>query len=187
MTSLTEITDIGEISRNMLLHLIDSSALFKGYSSPILNTHYGYDAAFVSKIEGCSSNSDIKKAIISDLGVSSDDISEEDCELVKVSVGMVAKRAAVLAACAIGAVILHTGNDKSPSDSGIEDEEDKGVDVGLDGSVAEFLPSFQERMREALRVIIGEKGEKRVRMGLAKDGSGVGGMSFPFLFGNARM
>lgn len=42
-------------------------------------------------------------------------------------------------------------------------------------SVAEFLPNFEPRVRKALRVLLGEKGEQRVRMGLAKDGSGVGG------------
>jgi hypothetical protein len=44
-------------------------------------------------------------------------------------------------------------------------------------SVAEFLPGFQDRVREALKILLGEEGTARVRMGLAKDGSGVGGMS----------
>jgi hypothetical protein len=43
--------------------------------------------------------------------------------------------------------------------------------------VAEFLPGFQDRVREALKILLGEEGAARVRMGLAKDGSGVGGMS----------
>ena len=47
----------------------------------------------------------------------------------------------------------------------------------LTGSVAEFLPNFQTRVRETLKILLGEAGEKRVRMGLAKDGSGVGGES----------
>ena len=42
-------------------------------------------------------------------------------------------------------------------------------------SVAEFLPHFSERVREALGHILGEESEKRIRIGLAKDGSGVGG------------
>jgi hexokinase len=41
--------------------------------------------------------------------------------------------------------------------------------------VAEFLPGFQDRVREALKILLGEKGAARIRMGLAKDGSGVGG------------
>lgn len=40
--------------------------------------------------------------------------------------------------------------------------------------MAEFLPGFEGRVRDALRVLLGEKGASRVRMGLAKDGSGVG-------------
>jgi hypothetical protein len=42
-------------------------------------------------------------------------------------------------------------------------------------SVAEFLPGFQDRVRDSLKVLLGEEGTARVRMGLAKDGSGVGG------------
>jgi hexokinase len=50
------------------------------------------------------------------------------------------------------------------------------IDIGVDGSVIEFYPGFEKYVREALREIpeVGEKGEKRIRMGVAKDGSGVG-------------
>ncbi|KAI4205134.1 MAG: hypothetical protein LQ348_001196 [Seirophora lacunosa] len=50
------------------------------------------------------------------------------------------------------------------------------VDVAVDGSVIEFYPRFEVYMREALRAVeeIGAEGEKRIRMGLAKDGSSVG-------------
>ena len=41
----------------------------------------------------------------------------------------------------------------------------------------QHYPGFEERMREALRMLLGEEVEKRVEMGLAKDGSGVGGVS----------
>jgi hexokinase len=43
-------------------------------------------------------------------------------------------------------------------------------------SVSEFLPEFEPRVRKALQALLGESAN-RVRMGLAKDGSGVGGMS----------
>jgi hexokinase len=54
--------------------------------------------------------------------------------------------------------------------------EEEVVDIGVDGSVVEFYPHFEEYLREALRDVseIGEEGEKSVRMGVAKDGSGVG-------------
>lgn len=50
------------------------------------------------------------------------------------------------------------------------------IDIGVDGSLVEFYPGFEEYIREALREIpeIGVAGEKRVRIGIAKDGSGVG-------------
>ena len=44
-------------------------------------------------------------------------------------------------------------------------------------SLYQHYPGFEERMREALRILLGEEVEKRVSMGLAKDGSGVGGTS----------
>jgi hexokinase len=50
------------------------------------------------------------------------------------------------------------------------------VDIGVDGSLVEFYPGFEDHVRGALRVTdgIGEEGEKRIRIGIAKDGSGVG-------------
>ena len=36
---------------------------------------------------------------------------------------------------------------------------------------------FEERMREVLRIMLGKEVEKRVEMGLAKDGSGIGSAS----------
>jgi hexokinase len=41
----------------------------------------------------------------------------------------------------------------------------------------QHYPGFEELMREALRILLSEEVEKRVEMGLAKDGSGVGGVS----------
>lgn len=54
--------------------------------------------------------------------------------------------------------------------------EDDIVDIGVDGSVVEYYPGFEDHIREALREIpeIGPQGEKRIRIGIAKDGSGVG-------------
>ncbi|MCJ1353733.1 MAG: glucokinase [Icmadophila ericetorum] len=59
------------------------------------------------------------------------------------------------------------------------------VDVGVDGSLIEFYPGFEAYMREALRAIagIGTAGEKRVRIGIAKDGSSVGAAIIALLAG----
>ena len=56
------------------------------------------------------------------------------------------------------------------------DVDDALIDIGVDGSLVEFYPNFEEYIREALREIpeIGGEGERKVRIGIAKDGSGVG-------------
>jgi hexokinase len=61
------------------------------------------------------------------------------------------------------------------TESGSVAEEDI-VDIGVDGSLVEFYPGFEDHVRSALRVAegVGEEGEKRIRIGIAKDGSGVG-------------
>ncbi|KAH8654508.1 hypothetical protein BGZ60DRAFT_155498 [Tricladium varicosporioides] len=60
--------------------------------------------------------------------------------------------------------------------AGLAVNEDEVVDIGVDGSLVEFYPDFEAYMREALRVMdgIGAAGERRIRIGIAKDGSGVG-------------
>lgn len=60
--------------------------------------------------------------------------------------------------------------------AGVVVNEDEIVDIGVDGSLVEFYPGFEDYMREALRAIegIGAAGERRIRIGIAKDGSGVG-------------
>ncbi|KAH6691380.1 glucokinase [Plectosphaerella plurivora] len=52
----------------------------------------------------------------------------------------------------------------------------KIIDIGVDGSLFEFFPSFEENLRIALREIpeVDLEGERRIRMGAAADGSGIG-------------
>ncbi|OKL64265.1 hypothetical protein UA08_00931 [Talaromyces atroroseus] len=54
--------------------------------------------------------------------------------------------------------------------------QDQIIDIGADGSLIEFYPTFETDMRGAMQEVpeIGPDGERRVRIGLAKDGSGVG-------------
>ena len=42
-------------------------------------------------------------------------------------------------------------------------------------SLVEHYPNFEPILRESLRFLVGSDVEKRVDIGLAKDGSGVGG------------
>ncbi|KAI9887443.1 MAG: glucokinase [Watsoniomyces obsoletus] len=62
------------------------------------------------------------------------------------------------------------------SHSGTNDDDDDAIDIGVDGSLVEYYPGFISYIRGALREIsqIGSKGEPKIRIGIAKDGSGVG-------------
>jgi hexokinase len=42
-------------------------------------------------------------------------------------------------------------------------------------SLVLHYPNFQQILRESLRLIVGEEVEARVEIGVARDGSGVGG------------
>lgn len=54
--------------------------------------------------------------------------------------------------------------------------EEDVIDIGVEGSLIEFYPKFEGEIREALREMpeIGPEGEKRIRIGLAKNGAALG-------------
>ncbi|GKT79702.1 glucokinase [Colletotrichum tofieldiae] len=56
------------------------------------------------------------------------------------------------------------------------DGEVETIDIGVDGSLIEHFPNFEKHVREALRDIpeIGERGDNMIKIGMARDGSGVG-------------
>lgn len=94
--------------------------------------------------------------------------SLEDAQTFKSVSAAVARRAARLSAVAIGAIVLQSGQ--------LDDPETEVIDVGVDGSLVEHYPFFRDMIYEALRIVdgIGSKGADKIRIGIAKDGSGVG-------------
>ncbi|KAI4122783.1 MAG: hypothetical protein LQ347_006392, partial [Umbilicaria vellea] len=167
--------------------IADDSALYRPWA---------IDTSFLSIVkEDQSAGFKVTRHILDrDLGVFA--ASAEDAEAVKILVDAIGKRAARLSAVALGAVVLATGRldrtanpvavtseGKSPcppqsqtASTEAEVGEDDVVDIGVDGSVVEYYPGFEDYIRQALREIpeIGRQGERRVRIGIAKDGSGVG-------------
>lgn len=148
-------------------------------TSPLLE-QWGLDTSFLS-IAHADSSKGLKvtrQTLDKDYGVHA--ASAEDAEAVKLIAAAIGKRAARLSAVAIAATILATDKLKAPRDIATADDEpvneDDIVDVGVDGSLVEFYPGFEEYIREAFREIdgIGKHGEQRIRIGIAKDGSGVG-------------
>lgn len=164
-------------------------------NSPIYK-QWGVDTSFLSICAGDTSPGYrvIRQTLDKDYGVSA--ASAEDAEAVREIAAAVGRRAARLAAVAIAAIVINTGRLKSHSGTATTEQKDnidpprgdvqssgRGdvaeedvIDVGVDGSLVEFYPSFEDHIRQALREVeeIGEAGERRVRIGIAKDGSGVG-------------
>ncbi|CEQ39556.1 SPOSA6832_01095 [Sporobolomyces salmonicolor] len=151
--------------------------LFKGYSSTALNRHYGLDTAVMSALEAYTVPnskesgdpiSTIRDVITSHLGIAPSLVEDADALAAARVSEIVGTRGCRLSACAIAATVRQTGNDKPDG---------KRVIFGLDGSLVEFYPRFEERVRTALKELLGEEVEKRVAIVMAKDGSGVGAMA----------
>jgi hexokinase len=162
---------LGEITRNLLLHLIDTSLLFNAHSTPLLNKHYGFDTALMSEIESeipidssqPRSFTQTRK-VFEALGFKPEQITDTDCEIAQWACQTVVTRGAKLSGCAVAAIVKQTEHDKGEG----------GIGVGVDGSLVEHYPRFEERLREALKVLLGSTAEQRIKIGMAKDGSGVG-------------
>ncbi|TVY90008.1 Glucokinase, partial [Lachnellula willkommii] len=190
---------LGEILRIVLVQTLKTPAvsLFSGLeiaSTAPLHATGGVDSSILSEAEADSSAdlSKLREYMKISLGVSAATV--EDALAVKEIAHAIAIRAARLSGIAIGAIILETGRlnpdvkslnlaeaasatvSKLANTAGLAVNEDEIVDVGVDGSLVEFYPKFEEYMREALRTLdgIGAAGERRIRIGIAKDGSGVG-------------
>jgi hexokinase len=185
---------LGEILRRSIVNLLKDKdvPLFGDCDSSVNDLHtttniakdsalfrkWGLDTSFLSLAYGDNSVGlkIIRQALSKDLSISSSSL--EDAEAVKLIAGAVGRRAARLAAVAIGATVVQSGRLKTTVGKAGSEEVDENdvIDVGVDGSLVEFYPDFELLIREALREVpeIGKDGEKRIRIGIAKDGSGVG-------------
>lgn len=94
----------------------------------------------------------------------------EDAEAFKKIAEAIGTRAARLSAVAIAAVVLQTEKLTDPA------HKDGYIDIGVDGSLVEHYPYFREMIQKTFEIVdgIGKEGAKRIRIGLAEDGSGVG-------------
>ncbi|KII95964.1 hypothetical protein PLICRDRAFT_34922 [Plicaturopsis crispa FD-325 SS-3] len=123
----------------------------------------------------------VRDTVASNLGYDASAVSLRDAAIVRRICSAVAKRAALLSGVAIAAVIVQTGNGVLRDESSTNGDLTNGdaahqekIPVGVDGSLVEFYPGFEVGLRTTLRGLLGEHTEKRVVIGMAKDGSGVG-------------
>ncbi|OJD12387.1 hypothetical protein AJ78_07012 [Emergomyces pasteurianus Ep9510] len=156
-----------DMSKNPAVNLFSNDATTTIPQDSGLYKAWGIDTSFLSNVKADHlPNLDTTRAQLKrELDI--DNPSTDDCRAVKILVHAIGKRAARLSAVALGAVIISTGK---------LHEGDGVADIGVDGSVVEHYPGFEDYLRQAFSEIleIGEEGEKRVTLGVAKDGSGVG-------------
>lgn len=162
---------LGEILRRALLALHNNAQLFKSSETTVPSDSFfyrqwGLDTSLLSEVEADATKNmtDVKAGLKNHLSI--ENPTDEDCEAVKILTHAIGKRAARLSAVPLAAVLIQTGKLNT----------DDIVDVGVDGSVVEYYPNFENHLRDALREVpeVGAAGEKKVRIGISKDGSGVG-------------
>ncbi|KAI1967092.1 glucokinase [Ophidiomyces ophidiicola] len=163
---------LGEILRCAMIHMTKNTGLeLCGGPSVIPKTsalyeNWGIDTKFLSTVEGDASDDlrDVKQALKAELAI--EHASTDDCRAIKIMTHAIGRRAARLSAVPLAAIIISSGQ------LATEDM----IDIGVDGSLVEFYPGYQDYIREAWREIpeIGDAGDKKIQIGIAKDGSGVG-------------
>ncbi|ORX50587.1 hypothetical protein DM01DRAFT_1337744 [Hesseltinella vesiculosa] len=157
---------LGDIVRNVVTDMMDRNLLFNDTQqhTEIISAHYAFETAFMSSIEADGTvDLGVTREVL-DTNLNLVNVKDEELRIIKRLVELVGTRAARLAAMSIAAIVEHT------------QVEEQGVDIGIDGSLYEFYPSFEERMYEALEVLLPQFKDVRrsIRLGLARDGSGVG-------------
>jgi hexokinase len=166
---------LGEILRRALLSLYRADlGLFQANKDSkvvlpegsMLFRQWGLDTSMLSSVEADTSEDlvDVKTALKDHLEI--ENPSLEECQAVKTIVHAIGKRAARLSAVPLAAIVVHSNKLQT----------DDMIDIGVDGSLVEFYPNFEGHLREALREVpeVGAAGDKRIRIGISKDGSGVG-------------
>lgn len=164
---------LGEILRLVLVSMLENKTLTlfsdetSSKNSGILQ-RWGLDSAIMSTAaeDTTPDLKNLRQKLVDELHVTS--LSLEELQSFKTISAAVGRRAARLAAVPVAGIILQSGQ--------LDDPTVELIDIGVDGSLFEHYPKFPDMMYEALAGVegIGPDGAKRIRLGEAKDGSGVG-------------
>ncbi len=152
---------LGEVVRLVLVDFIEKQLLFKGVESPILRKGHSFKSQDVSLVESDDSKGLRNiEFLLNKLNISRS--TPEERMLVKKICEIVSTRAARISATAIVSVVTK-----------MDPKVSRRHTVAIDGSVYEKHPHFAKRMHDCLQEILGKKAS-RIKMVLAKDGSGKG-------------
>jgi hexokinase len=151
---------LGELARFIILDLVSSGDLFKGEKSALFDEPHSFATAYMSRIERDHSLDliDTKSVLEDVMGIQSTCLN--DRRIVKHMCELVGTRAARLAAAGIAALVTKINRLDACT-------------VAIDGSLYEHYPHFGNRMRDALRELLGITAENII-LEQARDGSGQG-------------
>ncbi|KAJ3112047.1 Glycine--tRNA ligase 1, mitochondrial [Phlyctochytrium bullatum] len=137
---------LGEVVRYVLIDLIKTGEIFNGASSTEMNTPYKFDTAFMSRIERDHTVdlSDTKIVLEEIMGIAK--TTRQDRRIVRGVCELVGRRSARLAAAGVAAIVTKINRLD-------------GCTVAIDGSLFELYPHYANRMRDALREILGISAE----------------------------
>jgi len=155
---------LGEIVRVILCHLINKEGLFEKMESFSFDRKYEFSTESMSDIELDSSPTlEVANKKLTDFGIKS---TIEERRLLKGIIHAVASRGAILAATQMAACLKQI------------DKEDNNVVIAVDGSLYEKYHGFKATIQETLQVLLKHN---KVKLILAKDGSGVGAALASFM------
>jgi len=175
---------LGELTRNVLMDMIDEGVLFAGHSTEKLNKHYGFDTSLMSQIDGGGMLSlsgkgreqhlrKVEGLIREQFGLTGQSVGgSADWIVIKRVCEIVATRAARLSAAAIATVIKQTEADSAASLA--DDNDDHKISIGVDGSLIERYANFMDRLKRGLKDLFDDPVYSKIHIEFAKDGSGVG-------------
>ncbi|KAJ3031473.1 UNVERIFIED_CONTAM: hexokinase A [Siphonaria sp. JEL0065] len=155
---------LGEIVRLVLVDLVKTGEIFaiSPSGSPLLQQKGSFETSYMSRIERDYSYDLMEvKNVLEDL-LKIPGTTLGDRKLVKSVCEMIGLRSARLAAAGVAAVVTKINKLGAP-----------GCTVGIDGSLFELYPHYPNRMRDALREVLGISAENIV-LEKATDGSGQG-------------
>ncbi|KAJ1657376.1 hypothetical protein IWQ61_003217 [Dispira simplex] len=165
---------LGELFRLVILDLIRRQLLFSGKVTTALETPYLLDSSLVSAIVDDSTpkaqglHPKVRVKLITQLELDENNVSDADLSLARGVACAIATRSARLAGTGLSAVLLRRQDRLAVATP------DDPITIGIDGSLYEHFTTFREVMIQTLTSVIGEENFAKLRIVLAKDGSGVG-------------
>ena len=145
---------LGEVLRQVLVSVTKSEKLSEAWS---------LDTAIMSEVAQDDSKDLAATGSILTKSFAIDDNTDNRNAVKKISYA-IGRRAARLSSVPIAALAQSTGALQAGNT----------YNIGVDGSVVEYYPEFESMLREALREVLGRSKEELIKIGVAKDGSGVG-------------